>query len=70
MILKSYGIELEPLSEKDLELVRSWRNSEKIKKYARNKDYITAKQQKKWFKNLKDSLYYIVKTDNKKIGLV
>jgi len=70
LILKGYGIELEPLSEKDLELVRSWRNSEKIKKYARNKDYITAKQQKKWFKNLKDSLYYIVKTDSKKIGLV
>ena len=70
MILKGYGIELEPLSEKDLELVRSWRNSEKIKKYARNQDYITADQQKKWFKSLKDSLYYIVKMDSKKIGLV
>jgi len=70
LILKGYGIELEPLSEKDLELVRSWRNSEKIKKYARNQDYITADQQKKWFKSLKDSLYYIVKMDSKKIGLV
>ena len=70
MKLKDYGIELEPLSEKYLELVRFWRNSDKIRKYARNKNYITQEQQQKWFKSLKDSIYYIVKIDNKPIGLV
>ena len=69
-MLKDYGIELIPLKEEDLELVRNWRNSPKIKKYARNQNYITAEQQKKWFKNLKDSLYYIVKINSQKVGLV
>ena len=70
MKLKEYGIELIPLSKEDLELVRSWRNSPKISQYARNRNYITSEQQQKWFKNLKDSIYYIVKIDSQKVGLV
>jgi RimJ/RimL family protein N-acetyltransferase len=71
-MIEEYGVLLTPLSSDDIELVRYWRNSDKIKQYARNKDNITASEQKIWFDNLdKDkNLYFVISVDDTKIGLI
>lgn len=54
------SISIRPLSETDLEYLRSWRNDEHISSYFQRMDYITATQQKQWFREyLKDpNVYY------------
>ena len=68
-MLSEYGINLLPLQEEDLELIRFWRNSDKIKKYAKNQNYITKNMHKQWFENIK-GYYFIIQMNNKKIGLI
>jgi RimJ/RimL family protein N-acetyltransferase len=71
-MITEYGITLSPLASSDIELVREWRNSDKIKQYARNQDNISIEQQKSWFSKLDrdKNLYFIISIDNKKIGLI
>ena len=38
--LTDYGVKLVQLSQNKIELVRKWRNSDKIKKYMEYRDYI------------------------------
>ena len=68
-MLEEYGIKLLPLKKDDLELVRFWRNSDKIKRYAKNKNYITKETHKKWFENL-NGYYFIIEINDKKAGLI
>lgn len=71
-MINKYGIVLSKLTIDDINLVREWRNSDKIKQYARNKDYITEEMQKNWFAKLDESknLYFVITTNNTKIGLI
>lgn len=65
-------IELVPLTEKDLELVREWRNSPEVCQYMYTENIITKDQQEKWFKKINQeetSKYWIIKYDNNKIGV-
>ncbi len=72
MELFKYGITLRRLTEDDLELVRKWRNSEKIRRFMEYRDEITADMQKKWFKSItnKDNFYFIIEYKGEKIGLI
>ena len=65
-------IKLVPLTEIDIELVRNWRNSKEVSKYMYTENEISSEQQKKWFdsiQNRKDSVYWIIEYDEKKIGV-
>ena len=65
-------IELVPLTEEDIELVREWRNSPEVSQYMYTEDIITKEQQEKWFKKIckeESCKYWIIKYDNNKIGV-
>lgn len=65
-------INLIDLQEEDIELVRTWRNSEEVASYMYSEEKISSKQQKKWFNKVKEdnaSKYWIIEYDGKKLGL-
>jgi UDP-4-amino-4,6-dideoxy-N-acetyl-beta-L-altrosamine N-acetyltransferase len=65
-------INLVRLKAEDLELVRSWRNSEDVAKYMYNESYISEKQQLDWFEGVKfssNSIYWVIEYNGKKLGL-
>lgn len=72
MIIQRFGIILKALTYDDIELVRFWRNSDEIKRYALNQDYISKEQQEAWFTSLQSSAdeYFIIETANQPIGLI
>lgn len=71
--ISKYGIQLVQLSQDKIELVRKWRNSDKIKKYMEYKDYISPEMQQKWFdkiSNTTNDFFFIIIENNKEVGLV
>jgi RimJ/RimL family protein N-acetyltransferase len=68
-LISGYGVKLIPLQKDDLELVRFWRNSDKIRQFAKNKEYITKEMHKKWFET-KKGYYFVVEINSEKIGLI
>lgn len=65
-------IQLKPLEESDLEMVRLWRNSPEVAQYMYSDNEITPEQQSAWFQKIKDdstSIYWIIKYDEKPLGL-
>lgn len=57
------GVTLRPLAIEDLELLRSWRNSDHIRKWFINKKYINSEQQKMWFNQYLDNdsdIFFII----------
>ena len=71
MIIDSNGIKVERLREKDIELVRTWRNSQFVKQYMNFRETITPEMQMKWFKSIDNfnNLYFIIHYKNEKVGL-
>ena len=54
-------------------MIRSWRNSSEVSKYMYSDDSISADQQIKWFRQIKDDptkKYWIIKVDDKYVGVV
>ena len=73
IIIKDYGIELRQLSKEKIEMVRQWRNSEKIKQYMHYRDDISPEMQNDWFMKVSQSdnqFYFIIAFDNKEVGLI
>lgn len=65
-------IQLIPLREDDIELVRMWRNSPEVSQYMYTDEFISEEHQKLWFnkiKNENNSRYWIIEFENKKIGV-
>jgi RimJ/RimL family protein N-acetyltransferase len=71
MIIESNGITIERLREKDIELVRKWRNSRFVKQYMNYRETITPEMQKKWFASVNNfnNFYFIISYKNEKVGL-
>ena len=66
-------IELIPIEEKHLELVRNWRNSEEVSSFMYTSDFITPEDQKNWYRKISacpTSRYWIIKYDGKLLGVV
>lgn len=72
LILEQYGIRLVRIEEKDIELVRYWRNQSDIANYMEYRDFITPEDQKIWFKSIdnKYNYYFIIEFENKQVGLI
>ncbi len=66
-------IDLIPLEEEHLEIVRNWRNSKEVSQYMYTDTFITEDAQKKWFKKIsisEDYKYWIISYDDKLLGVV
>lgn len=72
MFIQAFGLKFIRLQEEDIELVRYWRNSEKIRQYMHFREYITKEMQQKWFKSINNiyNYYFIIHYKQSKIGLV
>ncbi|MES2515235.1 MAG: GNAT family N-acetyltransferase [Bacteroidota bacterium] len=72
MIVEQYGLTYSRVTEKDLELLRYWRNQSYIRDTMQFKEYITPQMQLAWYKNInnKYNYYFIIEDDHKKVGLI
>ena len=72
LILSQYDIELQRLTRTDIELVRSWRNQDRIRNQMFYTDLITEQEQELWFDSVNNSLnyYFLIVFKSKKIGLI
>jgi len=72
LTLSGFDITLVPLEHSHIEMVRHWRNSDHVKRYARHQDFISHEQQEAWFKTLqtKEDEYFVIFTNAKPIGLI
>ncbi len=72
MKLRRYGVTLKRLTRNDLELLRTWRNSEQVNKHMEFREHITKEMQEKWFVSIDNpnNNYYIIIYKNEKIGLI
>lgn len=72
MKVYKYGIVLERLKERDIELVRQWRNSDPVRLNMEYREIITEEQQKEWFKSVNNLLnnYLLIHYKGEKIGLL
>lgn len=71
-MLDAMGIRLVRLQQKDIELVRQWRNSEAVRSHMAYRDEITAEMQRAWFARLNPDCqyFYIIETQGRRVGLV
>lgn len=71
--LREGSICIREIEERDIELLRTWRNQEKIRKYFLNSNYITEKQQQEWFQMYQqknnDKMFIIEKMEEKNIRI-
>ena len=72
LILSQYDIELQRLTRTDIELVRSWRNQDRIRNQMFYTDLITEQEQELWFHSVNNALnyYFLIVFKSKKIGLI
>ena len=64
-------INIQPISLEDIEQIRLWRNSDRVRNTTINKELISKQKQKKWFSELGQRRDYIFKIllDSKFIGV-
>ncbi len=72
MIIKGYAVTLSRLTVADIEQVRQWRNSEKVRQFMEFREEITSEMQEKWFASIDNEFnnYYIIHDGETKIGLI
>ena len=72
MKVYKYGIVLERLKERDIELVRQWRNSDPVRLNMEYRELISEDQQKEWFKSINNlrNNYLLIHYKGEKIGLL
>lgn len=70
MILNDFDITLQSLKIDDIEMIRHWRNSPDINRYALDKKHITKQQQEAWFHNLGEDEYFIIHLKQNPVGLI
>lgn len=72
MKLIRYGVTLKRLTRDDLELLRTWRNSQQVNQFMVYREHITKEMQERWFKSIDnpDNNYYIIIYKDEKIGMI
>ena len=69
--LAGYSVELLPVAEDDLEMIRQWRNSPAVSQYMLSRDEISQEQQLAWFKKLQrenNQQHWVIYYKNQAIG--
>jgi RimJ/RimL family protein N-acetyltransferase len=71
MILEFSKIRLRQIDQGDIEMLRQWRNDQKIVQFMFFNQYITESMQQKWFSSLGESdFYFIIEYRTKALGLI
>lgn len=72
MIISRYDIRLLRIKPEHLELIRYWRNSEKIKRVMEYQGHITETMQWKWYKSLDiyHDFYFVIEHHDDLLGLI
>ena len=72
MKIEINGLVVERLKEKDIELVRQWRNSDTIRKNMLYQKIITPEEQLAWFQSINNfnNFYFIIEYKGRRVGLV
>lgn len=72
MKITRYGITLERLESRHLEMVRQWRNDQKISRFMFYKGEITSEMQKEWFAgiNNEQNFFFIINFKDSPVGLI
>jgi len=67
-----FGVTLVRLKEEDIELVRQWRNSPRIRERFAYREYITTEMQKSWFRSISNlhNFYFVIIWQEEKIGVI
>lgn len=68
--MKGFGIRLEPLSGKTLELVRQWRNDAVTSRFMEFRNEITPEAQQKWFDSIRNAYYFVIFSGPTPVGLI
>ncbi len=70
--LSKFGIELVQIQPDDLEMIRSWRNADEVRRVFEYKTIITPNDQKKWFAQLDTSrnFYFVFSHKGLPLGVV
>ena|SRR5947199_7268174 len=71
MQIEKYGIVLERLTERDIEMVRTWRNSTDVAQFMVYRDHIDAEMQQRWFatRDPERDFHFIVHYNGQACGL-
>ena len=72
LTLNRFDVTLRPLELHDIEMVRAWRNSDEVKRYALNQNPISEEQQLKWFHALqkKEDEHFVIHIKEEPVGLI
>lgn len=72
MKISRYGITLEKITLENVEMVRQWRNDEKITKHMFHQGAITRQMQSNWFESIDNdsNFFFIINYKNQPIGLI
>lgn len=72
MILSGYGIKLVRIRQEHIELVRHYRNTERIRSFMEYRDEITPEMQENWFRqiNNRNHGFFLIEHEHEFIGLV
>ena len=72
ILFQKYGLQLQSLQTKDLELVRKWRNADNVRKYFEYQKIISGKEQIIWFNSLDltHNIYFIIRYGATPCGVV
>lgn len=70
---KKDDVSFRNVEEKDLEMIRNWRNSQDVRRFMYTEDFITEEQQIRWFNKIsreEQSRYWVISYKEKPLGLV
>lgn len=72
MIVSRYGVRLIKLREEHIELLRTWRNAEKIARFMEYREHITPEMQQRWYESLKpeSDFYFMIEYHGNLVGMI
>jgi UDP-4-amino-4,6-dideoxy-N-acetyl-beta-L-altrosamine N-acetyltransferase len=72
MIVSRYGVKLIKLEQQHIELLRTWRNAEKISRFMEFREHITPEMQQRWFEGLNQEadFYFMIEYRGSLVGMI
>ncbi len=72
MILSRYGVKLIKLEQEHIELLRTWRNADKISRFMEFREHITPEMQQRWFDGLSPErdFYFMIEYRGSLVGMI